>query len=268
MELTRRELMAGIGGGSLAVGGLSLRRGTPPFTNYTVAAPAEDTNDSLLRIAWYETYNGRFVENHAGSSASYDETMDPAPTPAFVREATAGFEERPVLALDNVLPGDRGTLVVGLDVDEQATDPIEVWFRAAVTDDAENGVNEPERTAGDDTPESGELDEAAVVELWMDESPIGSCDGLRNYDEVLRAPLVPRASFASAFGHSTGVASEAGIRLFDACLDPGTLRCVALSWALPEDASDRAQGDSLGFDFAFAAGPCDGESPFLVGGDQ
>jgi hypothetical protein len=269
MELTRRELMAGIGGGSLVVGGLSLRRRTPRFTNYTFAAPADDTTDSLLRIAWYETYNGDFVENHAGTSDGYNDTMDPTATPSPVREASDVIEgSGPVLALDDVLPGDRGTLVVGLDVDEQATDPVEIWFRGAVTDDAENGVNEPEYAAGDDTPEAGELDEAAVVELWMDESPIGSCDGLRNYDEALRAPLVARAPFASAFGPSTGVGSEAGVRLFDTCLDPGTLRCVALSWSLPEDASDRVQGDSLAFDFAFAAGPCGGESPFLLGGDQ
>ncbi len=266
MTFTRRQLLAGIGAGSLG-GGMLLRRQEPPF-RFTYAAPTDDTNDSTLRVAWYETYNGAFLENQAGTDDGFNESLDPAQQPESVTEAsTVIAESGPVLGLSNVLPGDAGTLVVGLEVTESATpEPVDVWFQGSVTEDAENGRNGAEAAAGDVTTDLGELDEEATVEVWMDESPLGSCDGLRNFDETLRRPLVAKAPFATALGPSSDVASETGRKLFDSCLEPGTRRCIALSWELPPDASNRAQGDSFVFDFAFAAGPCDGESPFAVGG--
>jgi hypothetical protein len=246
---------------------MALRRQEPPF-RYTYAAPASDTDDSVLQVAWYETYNGSFQENQGGTDDGFNESLDPSQQPAPVTEAGAVIAESgPVLGLSNVLPGDAGTLVIGLEVTPSETaEPVDVWFRGQVTADAENGQNEVESAAGDATAAVGELDDEATVELWMDESPLGSCDGLRNFEETLRRPLVAEAPFATAFGSDSVVASEAGLKLFDSCLDPGTMRCVALSWELPADASNTVQGDSFVFDFAFAAGPCDGESPFSVGG--
>ena len=266
MTVTRRQLLAGIGTGTL-LGGLALGRQPPPF-RYTYAAPADDTDDSILRVAWYETYNGHFLENQGGTDDSINESLDPTQQPEPVAEAsTVITQSGPVLGLSNVLPGDAGTLVVGLEVAQsEIGEPVDVWFQGTITADAENGRNEAEAAAGDATTAVGELDDEATVELWMDESPLGSCDGLRNFDETLRRPLIARAPFATAFGPNSTAGSETGMKLYDSCLDPGTLRCVALSWELPADASNQVQGDSFVFDFAFAAGPCGGESPFTVGG--
>lgn len=266
MEFTRRELLAGIGGSSVAVGGLSLVQRTPRFTRYTYAAPDGDTDDRRLRIAWYETYNGVFVENHAGTTDDLETTLDPNDGPAYVEDATLVTDvSGPVVSVRNALPGDSGTLVVGLEVvDTEAAEPLDVWFRAAVTSDRENGLNGPERAAGDTTLDGGELDEEAVVEVWLDGSPLGSCNGRKEFDESLEAPLVTRAPFISAFA---SLADGSGELAFG-CLSPGTLRCVALGWELPVGVGNRAQGDSLGFEFSFAGGPCGGDSPFLVGGGQ
>ena len=166
MTLTRRELLTGIGAGAIGVGGLSLRRDTPRFSRYTYAAPEDDTDDRRLSIAWYERYNGAFVANHAGTNDSLDTTLDPDSGPEYVEEATFVTDATgPVLSVGNVLPGDSGTLVVGLEVvNDDGAEPLDVWFRGSVTDDAENGVNGPERAAGDFTSD-GELDDAATVDL-------------------------------------------------------------------------------------------------------
>ncbi|QAU14038.1 hypothetical protein EKH57_15745 [Halorubrum sp. BOL3-1] len=272
MTLTRRELLTGIGGGTLAVGGLTALTGSTRdsrrFSQYTYAAPDDDTDDRRLRIAWYEKYNGVFVENHADTDDDLETTLDPDDGPGYAEEATFVTDASgPVISVGNVLPGDTGVLVVGLEVAEDFADPLGVWLRASVTEDRENGINEPERVAGDTTPDDGELDEVAVVEVWRDGSPFGSCNGRKEFDETLESPLVGPVPFVEAFDSTTDVGGSDGLLAFD-CLDPGTLRCVALRWDVPDGTGNRAQGDSLGFEFSFAGGPCGGDSPFPVGGSR
>ncbi|MFC6874027.1 hypothetical protein [Halobellus marinus] len=269
MTLTRRELLTGIGAGALGVGGFSLRRHTPRFSQYTYAAPEDDTDDRRLRIAWYEKYNGGFVANHAGTNDTLETTLDPDSGPAYVDEATFVTDvSGPVLSVGNVLPGDTGTLVVGLEVvDGSDAEALDVWFRASLTEDSENGVNGPERAAGDTTEDDGELDDDAVVEMWLDGSPLGSCNGTKEFDETLESPLVAPAPFAEAFAPTADAGDAEGLLALD-CIPPGSLRCVALRWELPAETGNQAQGDSLGFEFAFAGGACDGDSPFVVGGTE
>lgn len=268
MGYTRRDVLAGIGGGSLAVGGFTLTQRPRRFAQYTYAAPDDDTSDGLLRVAWYETYNGAFVENHAGASDGADATLDPGTAPAYVEEATLVTDvSGPVIAMGDVLPGDSGTLVVGLEVVGETTTPLDVWFHASTTVDADNRVNEPEQVAGDTTPDDGELDDETLVELWVDDSPLGGCNGVLDVDESLRTPLVARAPIGDAFAPTSDAGDADGRRVFE-CLEPGALRCIALSWELPKSASNRIQGDSLGFDFAFAGTGCGGDSPFVVGGSR
>jgi hypothetical protein len=269
MEFTRRELLAGIGGGTLAVGGLSLGRRAPAFTQYTYAAPDDDTADGAVRVAWYETYNGAFLENHAGTSDGFDATLDPATEPAYVAEATYVTDgSGPVVSVGNVLPGDRGTLVVGLEVvDREGAEPTDVWVRGALTADEENGRNGPELAGGDTTADDGELDEVALVELWRDGSPLGTCNGRKEFDEELEAPIVERAPFGDAFGSNADIGDADGVLVLEG-LAVGALRCVALAWELPIGTDNRTQGDGLGFDLSFGAVPTGAGSPFPLGGAQ
>ncbi len=270
MAFTRRELLAGIGGGSLAVGGLALGRSAPRFAQYTYAAPDSDTDDGRLRVAWYERYNGTFAGSQSGTDAGLNDTLDPASTPAYVEDATlVTGVSGPVVALDDVMPGDEGTLVVGLEVvDFDGAEPLDVWFRAAVTADEENRLNGPEAAAGDTSTDAGELDDRTFVEVWLDGSPLGSCDGRKDFAESLESPLVARTTFDAAFGPGSDsvYATDAGSPAFDACLTPGDLRCVALAWEFPEAADNNvAQTDSFTFEFEFGAVPCGSEaSPFEV----
>lgn len=265
MQLTRRELLGAIGLGTLGVGGFALGRDRPQYTYYTYAAHG-DVDDHRLRIAWYERYNGQFRESHGGTAdEGFDATLDPDTEPAYLAEASFVVDAAgPVVTVGNVLPGDRGTLVVGLEAADDGDfipEPLDVWLQAAVTGDEERGVNGPEAAAGD-TAATGELDDELRVELWRDGSPLGSCDGEQDFIEDFEAPLVPQAPLSVAFAGSAPAGSDTGLLAIEG-LQPGESRCVALAWTFPEaTATNRSQGDSVAFDVRFGGVGTGTPSPF------
>lgn len=257
MQFTRRQLLAGIGGGTLAAGGIAAARpADPTFTRYTYAAP--DTDDRRLRVAWYERYNGAFLEHQNGTEAvTLTDALDPAMDPEYVVEANG-----PVVSLSNVVPGDSGTLVVGLEVvDEAGAEALDVYVRAALTENAENRVNGPELAAGDD-PDSGEGELGATTEvvLWRDDVPGGSCDGqfqpMAGFGETAIAEGSMKAAFAGELANDGELAID--------CLSVGSTRCLSLSWQVPLEVGNVVQTDSIGFDVAFAGVACGGENPFSM----
>ncbi|WP_255151899.1 hypothetical protein [Halorarius halobius] len=255
MHFTRRQLLAGVGGAALAGGGLTAARGrTPAFSRYTYAAPDDDTDDGRLRVAWYETYNGAFLEHQTGTGATFTDALDPDATPEYVTEASG-----PVVSLSNVAPGDGGTLVVGLQVvDRDDAEPLDVYVRGRVTADDENTVNEPERAAGDDGGTDGELDSAVEIRLWKDGMPFGSCNGSLDAGEtvVRDGPLATAFDPASQFG--------IGGELLVDCLAVDSVRCVAFDWSLPSTVGNVVQTDGVAFDIEFGGVPCGGNSPFAA----
>ena len=263
MKFTRRQLLAGLGGGSLALGGVTCGQRPPRFTEYTYAAPSDDTDDGRMRVAWYETYNGATVGTQAATTDG-EEALDPVDGPGYVTDATFVTDvSGPVISIGNVMPGDTGTLVVGIEVvDEANAAPLDVYLRAALTGDAENGINEPELIAGDTTTDDGELDESVTVEVWRDGSPLGGCDGTRQFGAVLEPALIEETTLDAGFA---GDVAGDGVLAFD-CLSVGELRCVALRWALPETTGNEMQGDSAAFDVAFGGVACGSDSPFAVTG--
>ena len=268
MQLTRRELLAGIGAGTLGFGGLSLAGASPEFRYYTYAADG-DVDDRRVRVAWYERYNGAFRETQNGTTdPGFEDTLDPDTAPAYVDEATYVTDVTgPVLTIGNILPGDRGTLVVGLNVVDGGdfiAESLDVWLQAHLTADAENDVNGPERVAGDTTATDGELDDEVYVELWRDGAPLGSCNGEKDFLESLESPIVSRTPMSVGFGPSSDVGDDDGQRILSS-VDPGQTRCVALSWEFPEStATNRSQGDGVAFDLVFVGVPVGSSSPFAT----
>jgi hypothetical protein len=262
MEFTRRQLLAGVGLGAAGVGSAAFRRPQPQYTNYTYASSG-DFDDRQLRIAWYEQYNGVFQENHNGTAEGFDETLDPDTAPAYVTEATFVTDASgPVIQLSGLMPGDSGLLVVGVEAVADTSllsDPLDVWLRTTITADGEGSLVEPEQTAGDTTALDGELDDELLVEVWRDGSPLGTCDGQRDVGETV---AVPRAPVSVAFGPGSDAASTTGVRVIDS-LSPGESRCLGLAWEYPFDtATNRSQGDTVGFDVVFGAVPTGADSPF------
>jgi len=269
MRLTRRKLLAGIGLGALGSYGTAVGRGRPQYTHYTYAADG-DPDDRRVRVAWYERYNGVFQETQAGTDEErFDATLDPDTAPRYVTEATFVTDGAgPVVTVGNVLPGDHGTLVVGLEVadgDEFVTEPVDVWLRAGVGADTENETNGPERAAGDTSAGDGELDDELVVELWRDGALLGSCNGQRDFTEQLEGPIVAPAPMSVAFGPTSDVGDGDGQRILQS-VAPGQSRCISFQWELPfETATNRSQGDGVVFDLRFGAVPVDEASPFTGG---
>jgi len=260
--LTRRGVLTALGGVGLGtVAGRRLVAGRrPPFSRYTLAQPTAGSGS--LRVSWYERYNGEPIEGSGGVDADAVDTLAPETAPTYVDEAPSA-----VVSLDDVLPGDSGTLVVGL----QAVDAdLNVWIRPRITADAENGQTEPELLAeGADADGDGELDSLTEVAYWLDNGVVfGTCDGERG---LFEPQLVTAADTAAAgtFGAVTDDFGD-GVRLpFDGgescpdALPAGGNRCVGFQWAIPESAGNLIQSDALSFDLEFVATACgDDANPF------
>ncbi|MFC7097897.1 hypothetical protein [Halobaculum marinum] len=264
-HFTRRGVLTALGvAGFSTVAGARLAGGSrPPFARYTVAQATD--GPGALRVSWYETYNGTPIDSPEGDPvAGAEDTLDPTTGPTYVDDAPGA-----VVSLGNVLPGDSGNLVIGL----QALDAdLNVWFRPVLTANAENGQNEPEELAeGVDTDGVGELGGVTNSLFWLDNSVVfGACDGQADLFE----PQVPTADGSGAAGAFVDVveAFETGVRLpfdgGDGCpeaLPQDGNRCVGFRWAVPEEIGNTIQSDSLEFTLEFAAVSCgDDANPFEV----
>lgn len=253
-QLKRRQVLAGVGAlGALGAAGAGLgwtgrHHG---YTNYTYAQTIGDTDDSVVQVAWYETYNGQLQETQNGTDSGVNATLDPNSEPLYVEDATG-----PVISLDGVMPGDRGQLMIGL---AATADPTNVWLRPTVSATAENGRNEPERKAGDTTDGVGELQNAVQVRLWKDtgvlDSGIGGCDGRLLGDPELTSGATALSVVGEQFSDGTLLAD---------CLQPDSTTCVGLTWELPAETGNEIQTDSVEFGLEFVAIPCSEDcNPFL-----
>lgn len=224
MNLPRRRLLAGAGIGAATV------LGFPAVSSRAVAYTETTTvgDGPNAQVSWRETYNGAVVD-------SSDES------------------DGPVLDVANAQPGDSGT--VAFNVTANAETSVRTWFSLAVTANDENGRNEPERKAGDETPDRGELADAIETTVWFDTgsfgvSSFGSCDGTRSPGET----VVYDGSLTGA----TAALGD-GVLLADdrECLSGDEGVCVGIAWSLPETTGNRIQGDSVSTALSFTVESCE-----------
>jgi hypothetical protein len=262
VHLSRRRLLNGLGVAGLAtVAGVRVRAARPSFARYTLAQSAEG---GTLRVAWYEEYNGRVVDSTDGATTNATTVLDPDDGPAYVEGAPGA-----VVDLGNVLPGDEGLLVVGLEAVEA---DLNVWFRPTLTANDENGQPEPEVVAeGVDADGVGELGGAMDVDLWFDNGPFGPCDGSRGALEPAVETAVgdavgPFTDVVDDFGDGVLLPFSGAANCPDA-LPGGASRCVGFAWSLADDVGNAVQTDSLAFSLEFVATDCgEDANPFVVGG--
>lgn len=225
MQFTRRRLLGAAAAGAASVAGVAVT------SSDAVAHRSSTTVGSQpsLRVDWTVTYNGAVVE--PGSDG-----------------------DGPVLGIGNAQPGDSGSLAFRV-TPESTDERVGAWFSLAVTANEENGRNEPERAAGDDTPDSGELADAVRTAVWYDTGSfgidgLGGCDGGRYAGEA----VLVDGSLTDA-----GDALADGVRLGGDCIPSDGGVCVGISWALPASAGNRVQGDSVDTALSFTVEPCGGQ---------
>jgi hypothetical protein len=246
-DFNRRTILAGTATGAVAlVAGTTLlvsgRR--PAYSKYTYAATPEDRE--ALRVAWYETYNGQRLETQAGhADANVSDTLDPDREPVYVADAPG-----PVIQIGNVLPGDSGTLHVGLEA--VADDPVTVTMTGSLDASDENGFTEPERVAGD-VSAAGELASNLEVTIWADTGMdalggFGACDGTQGLGES----TIGSGTLETVFGDL-----QDGVSLVECLGTDARVYCLGLRWRLPAGTENDVQSDGATFTLAFAPSLCE-----------
>lgn len=224
MNLSRRRLLAGASIGAATV------LGFPAVSSRAVAYTETTTvgDDPSIQISWRETYNGAVIDS-------------------------SGNGDGPVLDIANVQPGDSGTVAFTVTADAETS--VRPWFSLDVTANDENGRNEPERKAGDETPDRGELADTIETTVWFDTgsfgvASFGGCDGTRSPGEtvVYDGPLTGAAAM---LGDGILLADEGE------CLSGDEGVCVGIAWSLPESTGNRIQGDSVSTSLSFTVESCE-----------
>jgi len=243
---SRRRVVTGLtSAGILSVAGLSaMPAGSPEFTRATVVEGEHD-----LRLDWRETYNEAVLEG------STDSTPDPGP-------------DRAVISLGDVVPGDRGSLSVRIQLaSEEDGGAVAPELALELLETAENGRNDPEASAGDDTPDEGELQQFLRTAVWYDEGALdidafGGENADREFGEALVADGAEGTLEEVAAALADGVVLDATPNTGGSrdCLGTGESVTVTLGWRFDPDVADApanvAQGDAVTLDLRVSATSC------------
>jgi hypothetical protein len=239
-EFSRRQVLASLGvTGVTAVGGLGLA--TRSSLGFTDSMQMAQTASYTLQADWRETYNGEVLED---------------------TRSTEFTENGAVISLPNVLPGDSGTFSfqLALDADDNNL-TVRPRLSLNLTGTAENDVNEVEQSAGDDTPDTGELQDFLSVKLWYDEGvfdvdPFGGENAIQDPGEN----LIDTDTDTGADGTLADVADAVNDVPLNAngCLGTDQTLTVSFAWVFDDTLgnSNVAQGDSVTFDFEITAERC------------
>jgi hypothetical protein len=234
LEIDRRRLLAYLGGGALTAFGAGVLAERAFAVEYAHRMRIQQGSERTVTVEWSVLHNGKEVGSGDQSARG------------------------PIVSLGNVMPGDEGAILLEIGVPSDAGAPTRVVFDLVWYPEdpdrpganRENGRNEPERKAGDQTPGTGELASALDVTAWYD---TGTFDGVRT---VVDGPLLdPEAngSFDDVGSAVSGVALRAD---GGTCLSPGTSVPVAIGWSLPDDVGNVVQGDSVSFDLRVSPERC------------
>jgi hypothetical protein len=201
----------------------------------------ETAQAGRIKVAWYATYNGA-VQTTQGDGDETDPgiVVDGDSEPLYVQDASG-----PLLTLENVLPGDRGTVLLGVEAESES---MAATFTPSLSAIAENGRNEPEATAGDESSD-GELQDALSTVVWRDVRCDGALDPAEGTFDVVRRGTLADVTSGLADGVSLG------------CIDPGETRCVGLRWRFDGGSLadvNQAQTDGVTFALDLVAESCGG----------
>ena len=268
VRLSRRKLLGGIGAVGVASAGAGL--GTTAYFSDDASFENNEIDAGRLELTVSyafaadqdirDDFNPYAGENGGGGAfGSISSTPD---TPG-----SASYQ------LDDVKPGDSGRLGFSFFLDDN---PGYVWACGRLTENAQNGVTDPERTAlldagltnteidaSETDPWGGQLADAIEAELVYQQ---GLFNGTGNSQS---APIVSGSLRDVLAALTNGIPldenrnPEAG--LDRSCFPAGsTTTTLALLWSIPAgEVGNEIQTDSIGFDLTFHVEQCrhnDGET--------
>ena len=218
------------GTGIAAFIGFGYAAGDP--VRYTYAS-SHSCDDYTLDAEWRETYT------RDGETTLLEDT-----TP----DGSGSEPDEPgLIQLDNVLPGDRGTVSFSLTADQanpDASDTVSPTLGIDLTDRAENGLSDPEEAAGDTTETVGELQEYLQVTVWKNTGILGiDALGADDLTQQITEPTLSEGTLADVAADL----SDEGLGTIDATVDDDSVS-VTLRWEFANDAHiNEAQTDSVTF---------------------
>ena len=225
--------------------------GLPANDAWLIEVPSGDV-DTFLDNTQYQSFN---QENGDLMECPLDE------------DEQADAEERPVIDLDDVKPGDFGEVTFDFRI---CDNPGFVWLNGEVESASENGLTEPE---ADDPQEDGDADstDPADVELldvvqtavWVDDGNNYQNDGEEPSVQSLRE-LLSSLSMGTGVPVAGNTAPEDGGGSADArnCFAGDEFHSIAFAWWVPIDHGNEIQSDSASFSLGLYTEQCrhnDGE---------
>lgn len=227
---TRRSVLASIGAGAAFTFGSTRVHNVLPsssdaqYTNYTLA----ETHGPNILVGWYSTVNG---ELNSGSPVDRDAWGDDS-TGEYIDDAESVLGGSPAVDVGNALPGDSGTLNVGLFVAPDSENG-RIWMRL-------DG-------------EGGSLGEVVGVRVWYGTGIFrdGGCQGAENGTPT-DTTTPENATLASPGQLTDGI--ELNSEIFrNGEINAGDRICVALEWSFPVDAGNSFQNTVIDLDLEFVA---------------
>jgi hypothetical protein len=231
-NINRRKVLAAVAGTSVATF-VGLGYATGDAVRYTRAS-SHSCEEYTLDAEWRETYT------RDGETTLFEDTTDPG----------TGTEpdEPSIIQLDDILPGDRGTVSFTVEADKRdtdASDTVTPTLGLNLTETAENGLNDPEREAGDTTESVGELQEHLYVNVWEN-------TGILGFDALGADDLTQQITESTIAGGTLAQVAEdlddEPLGSIDATSD-GDSVSVTLRWEfIDSDSVNETQTDSVTFD--------------------
>lgn len=215
-QLSRRKVLAGLGGVGLASAGAGL--GTSAYLNDTESFEANTITAGTLdlKVDWQQSYYGaseswEYVNAHPdhdgdgeqsisidGETVRYSDEgrniVDVLTCENLGQDYASNFgDQNHLVALDDVKPGDKGEVTFSLHL---CDNPGYLWMQAAnvAEDGGENP--DPEQAAEGDAENDADLAENIDVRLWYDED----CDNRVNRADIMLTIDVSGSMLYREFG--------------------------------------------------------------------
>jgi hypothetical protein len=229
-DLSRRKMLAALGGtGVAAFTGFVYT--TDDSVRYTQAS-SHGCDDYMLDAKWRETYT-----SDGGTSILEDTTP--------LNDGTEP-DDPAIVHLENILPGDRGTVSFKLTADrtnDDASDTVTPTLGLVLDETAENEINDAEGEAGDNTPDMGELQNQLDVKIWYNSGVLGiNSFGADDLDQDPTEETIAEGTLAEVADNL----NAEGLGNIDATSDESV--SVTLRWKFPDSPDvNVTQTDSVTF---------------------